>query len=134
MCTFVAKIRNCAAPQRSRPHSKSKMRNILKYKELPPPIASQQDSIEGGSTARHTSPAARGILSRVGRAFRMYMARRRTRKIQDRIARDYAQHHGLLREYKTARRYLTPLEALEEWDLLTPQLRELMCEVEEIKR
>ena len=71
------------------------MRNTLKYKELPP-IASQQDSVEGGSTARHTSPAARGILSRVGRAFRMLMARRRTRKIQDRIARDYAQHHGLL--------------------------------------
>ena len=61
----------------------------------------------------------------------MYMARRRTRKIQDRIARDYAAHYGLLREYKMARAHgLSPLEALEEWDLLTSKLRELMCEVE----
>lgn len=107
------------------------MHNTLKYKEYPP-IASQQDSVEGGSTARHTSPAARGILSRVGRAFRMLMARRSTRKIQDRIARDYAAHHGLLREYKMSRAHVpSPLEALEGWDMLTPKVRELMYEVEE---
>jgi len=38
---------------------------------------------------------------------------------QDRIAMRLAARHGLTCEYKAARRHrLTPVEALEEWDLL----------------
>lgn len=40
----------------------------------------------------------------------------------DRRAMDIAARYGLTAEYKTARRYgFTPLEALDEWDLLTPE-------------
>ena len=38
---------------------------------------------------------------------------------QDRIAREKATRHNMLDDYKAARRDgLSPLEALEEWDLL----------------
>ncbi len=45
---------------------------------------------------------------------------------QDRIAMRIADRYGMTREYKTARRHhLTPLEALEDWDLIMPEKREL---------
>lgn len=45
---------------------------------------------------------------------------------QDRIAMRIADRYGMTREYKIARRHhLTPLEALEDWDLITPEEREL---------
>ena len=45
---------------------------------------------------------------------------------QDRIAMRIADRYGMTREYKTARRHhLTPLEALEDWDLIMPEEREL---------
>jgi hypothetical protein len=45
---------------------------------------------------------------------------------QDRIAMRIADRYGMTREYKTARRNgLTPLEALEDWDLILPEEREL---------
>lgn len=41
------------------------------------------------------------------------------RRKQDRIARDIAASHDMLPDYKAARRDgLSPIEALEEWDLL----------------
>ena len=44
---------------------------------------------------------------------------------QDRIAMRIADRHGMTYEYKTARRHhLTPLEALEDWDLILPEDRE----------
>ena len=45
---------------------------------------------------------------------------------QDRIAMRIADRYGMTREYKIARRHhLTPLEALEDWDLIMPEEREL---------
>ena len=45
---------------------------------------------------------------------------------QDRIAMRIAAHYGMTKEYKTARRHrLTPLQALEDWDLLLPEERAL---------
>lgn len=45
---------------------------------------------------------------------------------QDRIAMRIAARYGMTKEYKTARRNrLTPLEALEDWDLLLPEERAL---------
>lgn len=41
---------------------------------------------------------------------------------QDRIAMSIADRYGLTHEYKTARRHrLTPIEALEDWDMLYPE-------------
>lgn len=41
------------------------------------------------------------------------------RQNQDRIAREIAASHNMLADYKAARRNgCTPIEALEEWDLL----------------
>lgn len=40
-----------------------------------------------------------------------------------------ADRHGMTYEYKMARRHqLTPIEALEDWDLLLPEDRELLNE------
>ena len=45
---------------------------------------------------------------------------------QDRIAMRIAARYGMTKEYKTARRHrLTPLEALEDWDMLLPEERML---------
>lgn len=42
------------------------------------------------------------------------------RRKQDRIAREIAARHNMLADYRAARREgLSPIEALEEWDLLT---------------
>ena len=44
----------------------------------------------------------------------------------DRIAMRIADRKGMTCEYKTARRHhLTPIEALEDWDLMTPEDYEL---------
>ena len=41
---------------------------------------------------------------------------------QDRIAMRIADRYGLTYDYKVARRHhLNPIEALEDWDLLTPE-------------
>lgn len=41
---------------------------------------------------------------------------------QDRIAMRIASRYGLTYEYKLARRkHLTPIEALEDWDMLYPE-------------
>ena len=41
---------------------------------------------------------------------------------QDRIAMRIAARHGMTYEYKLARRNrLNPIEALEDWDLMTPE-------------
>ena len=41
---------------------------------------------------------------------------------QDRIAMRIAARHGMTYEYKlTRRKRLDPIEALEDWDLLTPE-------------
>ena len=41
---------------------------------------------------------------------------------QDRIAMRIAARHGMTYEYKLARRKrLDPIEALEDWDLMTPE-------------
>ena len=46
--------------------------------------------------------------------------------IQDRIAMRIAARYGLVPEYKIARRHhYTPLEALQEWDMLLPGEEEL---------
>ena len=48
---------------------------------------------------------------------------------QDRIALGIAARYGMTHEYKTARRHrLTPLEALEDWDLVKPEERHLFYE------
>lgn len=48
----------------------------------------------------------------------------RKRRHQDRIAREIAERYNLLDEYLYARRQgLSPIEALEEWDLLTTEVR-----------
>ena len=44
------------------------------------------------------------------------------RRKQERIAREIAASHNMLEDYKAARRNgLSPIEALEEWDLLTEE-------------
>ena len=44
------------------------------------------------------------------------------RRRQDRIAREIAARHNMLADYLAARREgLSPIEALEEWDLLKPE-------------
>ncbi|MCR5588471.1 MAG: hypothetical protein K6F72_02540 [Bacteroidales bacterium] len=44
------------------------------------------------------------------------------RQNQDRIAREIASRHNMLADYRAARRAgLSPIEALEEWDLLTEE-------------
>ena len=44
------------------------------------------------------------------------------RRKEDRIARAIAASHNMLDDYKAARRNgLSPIEALEEWDLLKPE-------------
>lgn len=45
---------------------------------------------------------------------------------QDRIAREIAAKYNMVDDYRAARRYgLTPLEALEEFDLIKPEERAL---------
>ncbi len=45
---------------------------------------------------------------------------------EDRIAMRIADRYGMMHEYKTARRNgLSPMEALEDWDLILPEEREL---------
>ena len=45
---------------------------------------------------------------------------------QDRIAMRIADRYGMTQEYKIARHHhLTPLEALEDWDLIMPEERDL---------
>ncbi|MBR3493127.1 MAG: hypothetical protein IKH44_12610 [Bacteroidales bacterium] len=45
---------------------------------------------------------------------------------QDRIAMRIADRYGMTREYKTARRNgLSPIEALEDWDMILPEERKL---------
>ena len=107
------------------------MLKALKDKKLPPPTTQNHSSVEV-ATARSDSPADASILSRIGRAFRMLSKKRRILETQELIALDIAAHRGMTREYKTARAHgLSPIEALEDWDLLTPKLRALMHEVEE---
>ena len=44
------------------------------------------------------------------------------RRKQERIARQIAGKHDMLSDYRAARRAgLSPIEALEEWDLLKPE-------------
>ena len=51
------------------------------------------------------------------------------RRKQDRIARDIAASHNMLPDYRAARRQgLSPLEALEEWDLLDEEAKKLFEE------
>lgn len=46
---------------------------------------------------------------------------------QDRIARDIADRHGMLDDYLAARRQgLSPLEALDDWDLLDEEARKML--------
>lgn len=48
---------------------------------------------------------------------------------QDRIALQIAARRGMTDEYKTARRHgLSPLEALEDWDLVQQEERHLFYE------
>ncbi len=45
---------------------------------------------------------------------------------QDKIAREIATKYGMLADYRAARRYgLSPIEALEEFDLIKPEERVL---------
>ena len=54
------------------------------------------------------------------------MKKRSKYRQEDRIAMRIADRYGMTREYKTARRNgLTPLEALEDWDLILIEEREL---------
>ena len=44
------------------------------------------------------------------------------RRKQERLAREIAESHDMLDDYRAARRAgLSPIEALEEWDLLKPE-------------
>jgi len=53
----------------------------------------------------------------------------RQRKAQDRIAREIAARYGMLKEYEAARKGgLSPLEALEDWDLLTVENLKLIVD------
>lgn len=46
--------------------------------------------------------------------------------VQDRIAMQIAARHGMTQEYKTARRQnMRPLEALDDWDLVSEEERKL---------
>ena len=46
--------------------------------------------------------------------------------VQDRIAMKIAARHGMTQEYKTARRQnMRPLEALDDWDLVSDEERKL---------
>ena len=54
------------------------------------------------------------------------MKRKNKMLLQDRIAMRIADRYGLTREYKMARRNgLNPIEALEDWDMILPEEREL---------
>ena len=47
--------------------------------------------------------------------------------VQDRIAMQIATRHGMTQEYKTARRQnMRPLEALEDWDLVNEEERNVL--------
>lgn len=51
------------------------------------------------------------------------------RRKEDRIARAIAASHNMLDDYKAARRNgLSPIEALEEWDLLDEEAKKKMNE------
>ena len=55
----------------------------------------------------------------------IYLFRRKKYFHQDRIAMRIADRHSMTYEYKMARRHrLTPLEALEDWDLILPEERD----------
>ena len=57
------------------------------------------------------------------------IAKRRRNKYfhQDRIAMRIADRYGMTYDYKVARRHhLTPIVALEDWDLLTPENNSLL--------
>ena len=57
------------------------------------------------------------------------IAKRRRNKYfhQDRIAMRIADRYGMTYDYKEARRrHLTPIEALEDWDLLTAENNKLI--------
>ena len=48
------------------------------------------------------------------------------RKEQDRIAREIAERYGMLKEYEAARKGgFSPLEALEDWDLVKEEERKM---------
>lgn len=48
------------------------------------------------------------------------------RKRHERLARQIAAQHGMLDDYRAARRSgLSPIQALEEWDLLRPEDRQM---------
>ena len=54
------------------------------------------------------------------------MCRFLKRRKQDRIAREIAAKYNMLEDYLAARRYgLSPLEALEDFDLIKPEERAL---------
>ena len=48
------------------------------------------------------------------------------RRRHERLARQIAAQHGMLDDYRAARRSgLSPIQALEEWDLLRPEDRQM---------
>lgn len=48
------------------------------------------------------------------------------RRRHERLARQIAAQHGMLDDYRAARRSgLSPIQALEEWDLLSPEDRQM---------
>ena len=52
------------------------------------------------------------------------------RRKQERIAREIAAKYGMLEDYFAARREgLSPIEALEEWDMLTTEDRQTLEEM-----
>lgn len=54
----------------------------------------------------------------------------RQRKAQDRIAREIAERYGMLKEYEAALKGgFTPLEALDDWDMVTEEEKERLKEV-----
>lgn len=54
------------------------------------------------------------------------MKRKNKNNSQDRIAMRIADRYGMTREYKMARRNgLSPIEALEDWDMILPEERKL---------
>lgn len=53
----------------------------------------------------------------------------RQRKAQDRIAREIAARYGMTAQYEAARKGgFSPLEALEDWDMVTEEERKLFYE------
>lgn len=101
--------------------------NILKNRALPPPISSSADVAAAGHYPR------RSFLTSLRMGFASLLGGRpsstATTFTQDRRAMAIAARYGLTAEYKLSRRHgFTPLEALDEWDLLTPEDRTLFYE------